>query len=69
MPRLSRGSRGTAVQGLQRALNERLPGLRQLALDGDFGPATDARVREFQRRAHIVVDGIVGPQTWDALRD
>jgi hypothetical protein len=32
-----------------------------------FGPRTEAAVREFQRRSDMVPDGIVGPETWQAL--
>ncbi|WP_093879305.1 peptidoglycan-binding protein [Streptomyces sp. TLI_105] len=32
-----------------------------------FGPVADGRVREFQQRVDIAVDGIVGPQTWGRL--
>lgn len=39
-----------------------------LAVDGDYGPQTEAAVREFQRRSGIWVDGIVGPMTAAALR-
>lgn len=35
--------------------------------DGDFGHETEDAVRAFQRRNHIVVDGIVGPETRDAI--
>ncbi|MFJ5774454.1 peptidoglycan-binding protein, partial [Streptomyces sp. NPDC093094] len=65
---LSTGSRGAAVRELQQLLNMRLPHMEPLVVDGDFGPVTDTHVREFQHRAGIVVDGIVGPQTWAALR-
>lgn len=34
-----------------------------LAIDGRFGPATNAAVRQFQQVAGIAVDGIVGPDT------
>jgi peptidoglycan hydrolase-like protein with peptidoglycan-binding domain len=38
-------------------------------LDGDFGPETGGLVGQFQQGAGLVVDGIVGPQTWGALPD
>ncbi|QKZ21718.1 peptidoglycan-binding protein [Streptomyces chartreusis] len=66
-PALQQGSQGPAVMRLQRLLNERTPDLAPIAVDGDFGPITDGRVREFQRRTNITVDGLVGPQTWEAL--
>jgi peptidoglycan hydrolase-like protein with peptidoglycan-binding domain len=33
-----------------------------------FGPATKAAVEQFQRQQGLVVDGIVGPQTWGRLQ-
>jgi peptidoglycan hydrolase-like protein with peptidoglycan-binding domain len=42
-----------------------------LDIDGQFGQLTDAQVRTFQSRACAnvpPVDGIVGPNTWNALR-
>ena len=38
-----------------------------LEADHIFGPVTVGRVRAFQQDRGLVVDGIVGPQTWSAL--
>lgn len=59
-----RGATGIAVMVLQTLLNV---GGSGLAVDGDFGPATDAAVRRFQARWGLDVDGEVGPNTWTAL--
>ncbi|MFI6551138.1 peptidoglycan-binding protein [Streptomyces prunicolor] len=37
-------------------------------IDGIFGPLTEHAVKEFQKRAGLVVDGMVGPHTWKVLR-
>lgn len=55
------------MREVQRVLNAWYPSLPQLAVDGDFGPATDGRVRYMQGRAGLDIDGIVGPQTWRRL--
>src|SRR5437899_12737622 len=36
-------------------------------LGGRYGPATEAAVRAFQQRRGLLVDGIVGLETWDEL--
>lgn len=61
------GSTGNAVKVLQEALNKQYPAYSHLTVDGDFGPATEAVVKEFQQRAGLTVDGIVGSQTLNAL--
>ena len=71
---LRRGSKGTAVKALQKGLRATFPAYRSvtkgqlLAVDGDFGPATEAWTREFQRRTGLTIDGRVGPATRSALR-
>lgn len=67
-PILQRGSTGPAVADWQSWLNQRTQA--GLVVDGDFGPATEGAVIRFQQFWHnanpeIMVDGIIGPQTWD----
>lgn len=63
-PTLEQGSTGRAVRQLQEALVEQG---WEIDVDGDFGPATDEAVREFQEENELDADGVVGPQTWAAL--
>lgn len=57
---LRRGDSGDDVLELQRRLGRAgFP----LALDGQFGPATERAVRAFQSRVGLVADGRVGPKT------
>ena len=65
LPLLRRGSKGQHVGGLQGILNGKAG--QGLKLDGDFGPATERAVRNWQRFFGLGVDGIVGPQTWKSL--
>jgi hypothetical protein len=58
-PTLQRGATGELVQRIQRKL--------MCDADGNFGPATEAAVRVFQRNNGLVPDGIVGPKTWAAM--
>jgi putative chitinase len=64
-PVLRRGAKGEAVKRLQSLL--RSHGFPGLAVDGDFGPATEAAVKRFQAVRKLAVDGVVGPRTWAAL--
>jgi peptidoglycan hydrolase-like protein with peptidoglycan-binding domain len=64
LPTLRRGNTGENVEYLQRLLNqERF----FLVVDGIFGERTEAAVKQFQTNHHLLVDGIVGSQTWGAL--
>lgn len=64
---LKRGSRGDSVRKLQSELRRVFPSYARIAADGDYGPATERAVREFQRRAGITADGQVGPLTLGKL--
>jgi hypothetical protein len=65
---LAQGSRGPEVQELQAALNfhVRKP-LVALVPDGGFGPLTNTRLREFQRRAGLTETGTVNVETINML--
>ena len=61
---LRRGSAGGAVKVCQVSLGSKgFP----VAVDGLYGPATEAAVRSFQAANALGVDGVVGPVTWSAL--
>lgn len=59
-----RGDCGPGVRQIQELLVGR--GFT-IAVDGQFGPGTEAAVREFQASVGLAADGIVGPMTWVAL--
>lgn len=72
---VQQGSQGDAVRAAQDQLRYRdLPECKNLVVDGDFGPLTDAAVRAFQMYVRdnqaafvdvpVLVDGIVGINTW-----
>ena len=68
-----KGSSGDAVRGVQEEFQFRAgePG-KGLKVDGIFGPQTDSTVRGFQHALSldipsVIMDGIVGPITWQAL--
>ena len=53
------GSKGKDVERVQRAVGTNP--------DGIYGPNTAAKVRAYQARHKLQVDGIVGPNTWNTL--
>ena len=72
---VKQGSQGEAVKGVQEEFQFRNlsgdPG-KGPQVDGIFGPITDAAVRAFQHALSldiptVIVDGIVGPVTWQGL--
>ena len=53
------GSKGDAVKLVQKVV-----GATQ---DGDYGEATERRVKAWQKSRSMFVDGVVGPVTWKAM--
>ncbi|WP_217701935.1 peptidoglycan-binding protein [Phaeobacter sp. HF9A] len=65
---LKQGSKGKDVERLQADLNK-ANAKPKLAVDGIFGPLTEAAVRDFQKRhPPLKVDGLAGPNTLAALK-
>lgn len=58
---LKNGDSGQAVKDLQRLLQNK--GYYQSRIDGQFGPMTEAAVRNYQIQNHLSVDGIAGKRT------
>lgn len=65
---LGLGARGVLVEKAQRLLNALSQPSPGLVVDGRFGRQTAAAVTEYQDRLGLRIDGLVGPQTWQALR-
>lgn len=68
-PMLSMTTNSThpCVAILQRKLNNLYHVSPRLVVTGTFGQKTKKAVKQFQTLKSITVDGIVGPQTWNAL--
>lgn len=63
---LKKGDNGPEVAELQHLLIKN--GYSGVSADGDFGPATDTSVRNFQAKHGLKPDGIVGNMTITALK-
>jgi len=64
-PVVRRGSTGLAVRRVQKRLT--LAGYDAGGVDGIFGAGTEAGVKALQRDSGLTQDGVVGPQTWNAI--
>lgn len=58
-------SKGQIVRTVQERLVEW--GYIDIVVDGQYGPATRDAVEQVQQRAGLVVDGLVGPKTYEVL--
>ena len=66
-PTIRKGSKGKEVTECQKMLKQLGYDIGASGVDGVFGTATRAAVMKFQEASGLVVDGVVGPMTWDAL--
>ena len=66
-PTIRRGNKGADVIECQTMLTRLGYDIGPCGIDGDFGRATEAAVRSFQSDNKLIVDGVVGVMTWDAL--
>ena len=53
----AKNNRGTDVATLQRFIG-------RVTVDGEFGPSTEKRVKEYQKMRGLTADGVAGPKTW-----
>jgi peptidoglycan hydrolase-like protein with peptidoglycan-binding domain len=66
---IRKGDKGTGVRLAQSILKDSgVPTWDPGAIDGDFGPQTELAVKNFQTDMGLTADGIVGENTWRALR-
>ena len=66
MANLTKGSKGTEVEELQKLLND--AGGYNLKTDGIFGDKTLAAVKDYQTKNGLTVDGIAGTNTMTKLK-
>ena len=65
---IRRGDRGERVRDVQaRLLHLGFHLDQREAEEGDFGPSTEATLRAFQQERGLLVDGVLGPDTWHEL--
>lgn len=56
---LRRGSKGDGVKLVQAVVGA--------TVDGDYGSATERRVKDWQAKNRLTADGVVGPVTWKRM--
>ena len=64
---LSLGDRGKEVSDVQTRLQKQGVELGREGVDGFFGPRTATAVKAFQQQRGLLVDGVVGANTWREL--
>jgi N-acetylmuramoyl-L-alanine amidase len=61
------GDSGPEISDIQSRLTALGRDIDETELVGGFGPSTEEAVRWFQKDRHLLVDGLVGPDTWEQL--
>ena len=64
---LQKGAKGKQVKTLQTLLIAAGYSCGTYGVDGDFGGSTNTAVRAYQKANKLVVDGVVGQNTWNSL--
>lgn len=67
LPILQNGNKGSYVKKAQQLLKDRGYDLGICGVDGDFGPATEKAVRQFQKDWGLAETGIINQATWEKL--
>ncbi|MDM5198018.1 peptidoglycan-binding domain-containing protein [Fictibacillus enclensis] len=66
---LRKDARGVEVKNMQYIINVLRFYTDSSVIDSDgiFGPKTEAAVKKYQKTHDLMVDGVVGPRTWDSF--
>lgn len=67
LPVLCSGSKGDTVRAMQALLTGYGLSVGKSGLDGSFGPATSAALKQYQTSHGLDPDGVCGPKTWRKL--
>lgn len=67
LPVLAKGDTGPVVAAAQAALHFMHYALGSAGIDGDYGPATEAAVRNYQQTNGLDADGEIGAETWSKI--
>ena len=62
-----KGEKGNITKIIQRLLIEKGYKLPRYGADGSFGAETEKAIKKFQSDHGLIVDGIVGKNTWSKL--
>lgn len=67
LPTVRKGDKGSRVKAVQALLIGYGYNLNPYGADGSFGSLTETRVKEYQSKNGLTVDGVVGVNTWNKM--